>query len=131
MITAQDREMAEAFCRGEDPETNLAGVVVVCAWCDPQQIEARLIRAQGKRVTHTICPAHAAQQLERARELNAQRGAVNFPAGQSGRALVLAGGLMGQGESDPTSGRSTGSASVSRASAILGNDESAANNQKL
>lgn len=120
MITAHDREMAESFCRGENPETNLAGVVVVCAWCDPQQIEARLLRAQGKRVTHTICPSHAAQQMARARELNANlASAKDFPTWQSGRALVLAGGLISRGESDLTPGRSTGLASVSTASAHI------------
>lgn len=50
-------------------------VVSVCAWCDWDKSQTRALLAQGKRVTHGICPAHSAQQIERARELNERRAA--------------------------------------------------------
>lgn len=68
--------MAEAFCRGQDLGDE---PVVICAWCDPDQVQARALRAQGKRVSHTICPAHAVQQLARARELNREKSLPSFP----------------------------------------------------
>lgn len=52
-----------------------AELVSVCAWCDFDHVQTRALLAQGKRVTHGICPAHAAQQIERARELNGARSA--------------------------------------------------------
>ena len=41
--------------------------VSLCAWCDFDKVQTRAVLAQGKRVSHTICPAHAEQQLARAR----------------------------------------------------------------
>lgn len=47
-------------------------LVSVCAWCDWDKSQTRALLAQGKRVTHGICPAHAQRQIERARALNRQ-----------------------------------------------------------
>lgn len=48
-------------------------LVSVCAWCDFDKTQTRALLAQGKRVTHGICPAHSRQQIERAKQLNLQK----------------------------------------------------------
>lgn len=48
-------------------------LVHLCAWCDFDKVQTRALVAQGKKVSHTICPTHREQQLARARQLNEQR----------------------------------------------------------
>jgi len=48
----------------------LQETVHICAWCDWDKTQTRALLALGRRVSHTICREHGAQQLERARELN-------------------------------------------------------------
>jgi hypothetical protein len=77
MIT--DAEILNAagieIVRTADGFATPAPLVHICAWCDADKVQTRALRAQGKRVSHTCCPEHTRQMLDRARELNARSGA--------------------------------------------------------
>jgi hypothetical protein len=53
----------------ERDEHNTA-TVHVCAWCDEDKTQTAALLAAGRRVSHTCCPDHSRQMMDRARELN-------------------------------------------------------------
>lgn len=67
-LERDEQNVAQPVAAREDARPT----VQICAWCDPDQVEARALMAQGKRVSHTCCNFHTEQQLARAREMNRQ-----------------------------------------------------------
>lgn len=66
------RALGVALERDEAQVARPVELVHVCAWCDFDKSQTRALVAQGKKVSHTICAAHKAEQMQRIAELNRQ-----------------------------------------------------------